>query len=320
MRTNGSGTASSPKRRQHARNYWAARLSPSLLRLVEPVVALSALAAVVTCARWGAPPQSATGNPNFAVATRSSTVPASSEVDVDVPAKPDENSAYSEARRVSLGNEQGKLISWSQALQAYRAGHRKEPMRVLWFGDSHTAADYWTNAVRKTIASEIPLAGPGYLALGIPNYRHGMARLWREGSMELSPHPPARRSVEDDGVFGLGGTRVTLKDSTAVISLKLTFESVSTTSINYELYYRTHTPADRLILTVGSMRKEFGKDGGGPSVGGLSTIRFEANGNNTVEIRALGGTPQLFGIVAETTSAGVVIDTLGSTGRGMERS
>jgi lysophospholipase L1-like esterase len=67
-------------------------------------------------------------------------------------------------------------------------------------------------------------------------------------------------------------------------------------------------------LTVGTERKEFGKADAAAQLGSLSTIRFEASGKNTVEIRALGGLPQLYGIVAETKSPGVVIDTLGING------
>lgn len=280
----------------------------------EPGVALVSLVAVIACARWGVAKEPSSkqwvgdigGVPSASKPSRESTG--------GQPEKTETPALTEAAPADPLAGEASKLATWSRALSELRAGTRKEPLRILWFGDSHTAADYWTSAVRKVLAEDVPLAGPGYLSLGVPNYRHGMAKLWRDGTMELSPHPPARRSQEDDGIFGLSGTRVTLKDSTAVVSLRLTFDGVNQSKVDYELFYRTRSKSDRLTWNVGSERREIGPGDGETLAGGIRTFRFEADGSHTVEIRALGGTPQLYGLVVETKTPGFVIDTLGING------
>jgi lysophospholipase L1-like esterase len=141
-----------------------------------------------------------------------------------------------------------------------------------------------------------------------------MARLWQAGGLEVSPHPPARRNAEDDGIFGLGGTRVTMKDPSAFVSLKLAFEGAADSTVGYELYYRATNETDRLLLSVGTERREFGQGDATTTVGGLSVTRFDSSGKQAIEIRALRGKPQLFGIVAESKRPGLVIDTLGING------
>src|SRR5450432_2962874 len=49
---------------------------------------------------------------------------------------------------------------------------RKAPVRVLWLGDSHTAADYLTGALRARLQTRFGAAGPGFVRLGVKPYRH----------------------------------------------------------------------------------------------------------------------------------------------------
>lgn len=289
------------------------RISSVISFVAEPALAILSLATVVTCAHWNAKHSAL---PRGDSISSPSAAGASFEPPKDPPASPVEKASKSQpSESVLLSDEIAtRLTSWSRALREYHDGKRQDPLRILWFGDSHTAADYWTQAVRQTLASEIPIAGPGYLSLGVTNYRHGMARLWKDGSLEVAPHPPARRVLEGDGVFGLGGTRVTMKDSSAVVSLRLTFEGVSRNLVSYELYYRMMSKIDSLSWTAGTVRRELRKDSPVNKVGEILVAHFEAPGNETLEIRALSGTPQLFGVVAETRTGGVVVDTLGING------
>jgi lysophospholipase L1-like esterase len=285
-----------------------------LPKVFEPILGCLAFATIVTCTHYAASQKRNSGQHVLSEPSASGTPSASENVSERSISNVEKTKDNERTSLPIIRNGGEKLPLWANAVSSYRSGRSAEPLRVLWFGDSHAAADYWPDAVRKSISRVLPLGGPGYLSLGVPNYRHGMARLWRDGSMELSPHPASRRSIEGDGIFGLGGTRVALKDSTAVVSIRLSFEGASSAAMNYELHYRATSDADRLMLTVGSVRKEFGKANSVMLAGGLSTVRFEASGKDTVEIRSLGGNPQLFGIVAETKTPGVVIDTLGING------
>jgi lysophospholipase L1-like esterase len=105
-----------------------------------------------------------------------------------------------------------------------------------------------------------------------------------------------------------------LKDATGFLSVKLAFDGSAEAQISYDVYYRTRAPSDRLLLSFGSERRELGLSDATTTVGGLSVGRFRFKGASSVEIRALRGAPQVFGIVAETERPGFVIDTLGING------
>ncbi len=96
-----------------------------------------------------------------------------------------------------------------------------DDVRVLWFGDSHTAADYMTDRVRRGLQERFGSGGPGFVRIGLANYRHAGLKVSRDGAWRIEPHPPARRSRQDDGVFGLGGLRA-VGEASARARLELT--------------------------------------------------------------------------------------------------
>ena len=55
------------------------------------------------------------------------------------------------------------LAPFFRALDAVKAGDRLEPVRVLHFGDSHTAADILTAEIRRRLQHDFGDGGPGYL-------------------------------------------------------------------------------------------------------------------------------------------------------------
>ncbi len=298
------------------RERFCTRVKRTARGVLEPLLAVGALTVVVTCAQMGA--QRCAEHPDR---TMQVVGQGSAERPVAASARQELDAGLSHAAQSTVESDastesdrQGEVLkNWRQAFESQAAGQRAEPLRVLWFGDSHTAADYFPNAVRKQLAALIALAGPGYVSLGVPGYRHGMAKVWSEGNLEVSPHPPARRNREDDGVFGLGGTRVTLRDSTAYVTAKAIVANVPV-AMNFELTYRLPADSDALRVTAGEQRFELTRASATPMVGGLCQQRFVAKSDTTIEIRALHGRPQVFGIAMETQQPGLVIDTLGVNG------
>jgi lysophospholipase L1-like esterase len=293
------------------------RASFAARRGSESLLALSALAVVVTCTRVGVQSQRAKTAGTIEV-TRlgpaTNTAPESSRIALDAGPPPEPNPPNASDHSSGGTEHPGTLAKFHQAIESLAAGQRVEPLRVVWFGDSHTAADYLPNAVRKQLSGKVALGGPGYVSLGVTGYRHGLAKVWSEGSLEVSPHPPARRSREDDGVFGLGGTRVTLRDPSAYVAAKANI-GTSPTPMRFELTYRLPADSDALRVTVGDQRFELTAAALEPRLGaGLRQHRFVASSETTIEIRAIRGRPQLFGIVMETDRSGLVIDTLGVNG------
>src|SRR5690349_2624164 len=134
-------------------------LSPDGARAATVVLtALSALS-VVTCA----------------AATRTPIVgSASTPPPIREPSPPPPRPAPTPAQPAPAGTEppattapvapQGSTLARFQA--ALRdAPQRSEPVRVLWLGDSHTAADFWPDAVRKPLQAAFGSGGPGFVYL-----------------------------------------------------------------------------------------------------------------------------------------------------------
>src|SRR5262245_34251056 len=91
------------------------------------------------------------------------------------------------------------------ALSGLETKTRREHVRIVWYGDSNTAADYLTGAVRRRLEARFGSGGPGYIRVGTSPYRHDGVRVIRDGKWKILPEPPARRTLEGDGIFGYGG-------------------------------------------------------------------------------------------------------------------
>ena len=97
------------------------------------------------------------------------------------------------------------LDAFTAALSAHRAGTATHPLRVSWFGDSLTADDQITHALRTKLAALVGDGGPGFLYAVSPhpfNQHRVAARSvtgpWRVHGVSASPAP--------DRLLGLGGS------------------------------------------------------------------------------------------------------------------
>src|SRR5262245_39624823 len=150
-------------------------------------LAFAALAAVVavTCAAGNsAPPPSAappvaSSSPPIAPVMSSAPAPlASVAPSAPTPAKPPVPGAI-------------RLPRFYEALRSLERAERKESGRVLWLGDSHTAADYWVHPVRTRLAKRFGNGGPGMIQFGLDRYHHGAIKVLSEGKWKKEPPSPA---------------------------------------------------------------------------------------------------------------------------------
>ena len=115
-----------------------------------------------------------------------------------------------------------------KALGASRgAGSGEEPfvVRVLHFGDSHVAADYWTGELRRLFQERFGDAGPGHVLPGRPwkYFRHARARSlpatgWESAGLGDGIH---------DGIYGLSGVGLVPLGSPTPAVLESTFRSAT---------------------------------------------------------------------------------------------
>src|SRR5262249_6028836 len=65
-----------------------------------------------------------------------------------------------------------ELARFYAALRSLEKHTRAEHVRVVWLGDSHGAADYWSGALRTALQKRFGNGGPGFVHIGYRGYRH----------------------------------------------------------------------------------------------------------------------------------------------------
>ncbi|HUA57581.1 MAG TPA: SGNH/GDSL hydrolase family protein [Verrucomicrobiae bacterium] len=104
-------------------------------------------------------------------------------------------------------SQPGALVPVFEQLARLSAGQDPKFVHMMHFGDSHTAADEWTGALRDLFKSRFGDGGSGFSVAGrpFPGYRRfdapsGASTLW---------HSYGGHTGAGDGFFGLGGVSVT---------------------------------------------------------------------------------------------------------------
>jgi lysophospholipase L1-like esterase len=186
-------------------------------------------------------------------------------------------------------------------------------VRILWLGDSHTAADFLTDAVRRELWSKFPSGGLGFVHVGLEGTRHGGVESETIGKFRREPIAPAAQTQSLDGVFGYGGVR-TLPRVGAIFRLK-----TRTDTGRFTLTYRL-SPGDSLKVTLNGKVEHLAQ---GVSEAKEAPTTWLSHHDWTVadelkkfevSVQATSGTPEIFGADLESRSPGIILDTVGVNG------
>ena len=178
-----------------------------------------------------------------------------------------------------------------------------EPLRVLHFGDSHTASDDWPGAIRARFQSAFGNGGPGFTHAGRPfvGYRRfdskaGMSRGWT---------PSGLLNREGDGMNGLSGVSVSAKRAGETITLKAEGAMVG-------VFYYSQPDGGALRLEVDGVETDVIQTTGENGAGYYR--RKIAPGIHDFTLRTLSDNPiRVYGWVVEN-EGGVTWETLGING------
>ncbi len=190
---------------------------------------------------------------------------------------------------------------------------------MLWLGDSHGQADFWSGRLRTRLAERFGDAGPGFLYTGYKNYRHDGVRLDVAGRWRMLPKSPVSTRRQGDGVFGLGGLAFEARSRDARFSA-IVGEGAAGRRFTLDVCHRFTAPG-------GSLTVRFeGDDGpqaitlspeGSVGAGLLHSVHRVRTGR--IELIPRGAT-QLCGAVLESAidpagaGPGVTVDTLAING------
>jgi lysophospholipase L1-like esterase len=206
------------------------------------------------------------------------------------------------------------LAQFYAALRGLADKGGSDHVRILWLGDSHTAADYLTGAVRRKLEERFGTGGPGFVRLGASPYRHDGVKVTREGRFRTEPEPPSRRTKEGDTAFGIGGFRTVPADDKARAEARIYERRVQGT-VRYELLFDLPQRAS-FRVTLGSARTMVKH--GTPLLGvpgsPIARLRFEAPAKDGIVLDQVSGSPRFYGVIAEGSAPGVVLDTSGIDG------
>ncbi len=220
------------------------------------------------------------------------------------------------------------LPRFYRALHELELGRRAEHVRIAWYGDSHTAADFYTGHLRARMQRRFGNGGPGFVHVGVPNYRHDQVLSERYGKWERGPENPASYQLQDDGVFGLAGMRATALRFSAQSRLHLhqaEQKRLSGQRLRWELVWRLPAAGSTFTVEAGTakpLRVNYAgkiarsdlESGVRVRASQLLGLRFEAAPDERIRIHRTAQTPQFFGAFIETGTPGVVLDTLGING------
>ncbi|MGH9593871.1 MAG: hypothetical protein ACRD5L_12330, partial [Bryobacteraceae bacterium] len=196
----------------------------------------------------------------------------------------------------------GALIPFFEQLYRHQRGEMPGPLRILHYGDSHTAADEWTGDMRMQFQQRFGDGGSGFSLVPGKGYRRldvrsGSTRAWHPDG--LVGHAPGY------GVYGLGGLSLTVARPRESVY-------VQADGTDFELFYYQQPGGGTVQLyDNGVPVEEIMTDGDpGPAYYHLETTP----GPHRVEVETLDHGPvRLFGWVAENPT-GVTYETLGING------
>lgn len=237
---------------------------------------------------------------------------APSHVAPSAPATPTSSAPASPAAPERAGSLP-QLAHFFMALHALERHERHEPVRVLWFGDSHTAADFWPQAVRTPLQERFGNAGPGYVYIGVKVYRHGAVSVTRDGRWKQAPKAPSYWERQDDGIFGLGGIRMSPQDGESVAKVALLPGAITGTA-HWDLIFRMPATQASFRVKTETLTVRIDSTAGDKAPSGLSHYVFETPAGATVTLDSAQGSPEFFGAIVESSEPGVVVDTLGING------
>src|SRR6266404_1213062 len=110
------------------------------------------------------------------------------------------------------------LIPFFEQLYRHQKGEMPGPLRILHYGDSHTAADEWTGDLRAHFQEKFGDGGSGYSYAGRPwngyrrmDVRTGSTRGW---------HSDGLVGRSGDGMYGLGGVSMSTQSPHEAVYLQ----------------------------------------------------------------------------------------------------
>ena len=203
------------------------------------------------------------------------------------------------------------LRHFFEALARIDAGQAHDDVRILQFGDSHTAADYETGPLRRALQARFGDGGRGFVQIGKPwkwYVQEGLHVVGMTGwSMERGK--VSHGAFAGDGLYGLLGVSIESSRKGA-----RAWTAVAAPTSKLELAFLAQPNGGSVDLLVdGAKTARIKTRGKGPTSGYQAVDLTDEP--HQIEIQAVGdGAVRVFGMTLDRAQVGVTLDALGING------
>ena len=204
-----------------------------------------------------------------------------------------------------------RLARFFDRLSALDDGSAHDDVRVLQFGDSHTASDLGTSAFRRLLQARFGDGGRGFVSIGKPWTTYGQDGIHGGMSAEFEPQKMYVKDnrVLGDGCYGLLGVGIAADAGGA-----RAWTEVTPAFSRVELDYWQAPHGGSFDVFVDGARATRVATRAAQAGSGFFALDV-ADAPHQVELRTIGdGDVRVFGMVLDRSQAGVVVDALGING------
>ncbi|MDJ0766175.1 MAG: GDSL-type esterase/lipase family protein [Myxococcota bacterium] len=202
------------------------------------------------------------------------------------------------------------------ALAGVEAGDR-DVVRVLHYGDSHTAAETLCTSIRRELQQRFGDGGRGFVLLGRPWrwYAPDDVIIDARGTWRPLRHTLAEDSDRQDGRYGVAGIAVETGEKASVSRIAtVPGEGFGDRMSSVDIFFLKRPGGGAFSIHVDGVRKGTVSTARRRIGSGFFRLRFP-EGNHELEIRVKAGEEvRFFGAAIENDGPGVVYDTLGING------
>jgi lysophospholipase L1-like esterase len=205
----------------------------------------------------------------------------------------------------------GALKRFYEALSRLEDGRAHDDVRVLQFGDSHTAADFETGPIRRALQARFGDGGRGFVAIGHVYPKYIQEGLRVGNTRDFAPERGRFKAGKfiGDGCYGLGGASI----ETGAHGARA-WADVMVRSSRIEVSYLEQPNGGSFDLFVDAAHVARISTAGRAVISAFRTFDL-TEGPHQVEAKAVGdGEVRLFGMTLDRPAAGLTYDALGING------
>ncbi len=197
------------------------------------------------------------------------------------------------------------------ALARLEAGQADDDVRIVQFGDSHTAADVETAIVRHALQARFGDGGRGLVAIGKPwrTYLQEGVRVGMTGEWSPERGRWEKGKLAGDGMYGLAGIGLAAQRGGRA------WVDVTAKTARAEIAYLEQPSGGSFDVLVDGVRVVRVSTRGERVTSGFRTFGIAEPSAHQLEVRSVGdGDVRVYGVSLDRAQHGVVLDALGING------